>query len=139
MKAISILQPWATLIVLGEKRIETRSWSTSHRGPLLIQASKSMRLILKEICGSEPFRSILKRHRIDINDLPTGQIIGQVEVVDCLPTEKMEPSLTEYHLGDFGPKRYGFVLANATPLAVPIHCRGNLGLWDASSLIGEAA
>lgn len=39
MKALSILQPWASLVVLGHKRIETRSRDTKYRGPLLIHAS----------------------------------------------------------------------------------------------------
>ena len=40
MKVLSLLQPWATLVVMGIKQIETRSWSTAHRGTLLIHASK---------------------------------------------------------------------------------------------------
>lgn len=39
MKVISIMQPWATLIVLGHKKIETRSWNTKYRGEILIHAS----------------------------------------------------------------------------------------------------
>jgi hypothetical protein len=42
MKAISLLQPWATLVALGAKRIETRSWSTDYRGPLAIHASSRL-------------------------------------------------------------------------------------------------
>ena len=41
MQAISVCQPWASLIVCGAKRIETRSWSTPHRGPLAIHVSKT--------------------------------------------------------------------------------------------------
>ncbi len=40
MKTLSLLQPWATLVVMGVKQIETRSWRTDYRGPLLIHASK---------------------------------------------------------------------------------------------------
>jgi len=40
VKVLSLLQPWATLVVMGIKKIETRSWSTTHRGALLIHASK---------------------------------------------------------------------------------------------------
>ena len=40
MKAITIIQPWATLIALGEKQFETRSWFTKHRGELAIHAGK---------------------------------------------------------------------------------------------------
>lgn len=40
MKAISIKEPWASLILSGEKTIETRKWATKYRGPLLICVSK---------------------------------------------------------------------------------------------------
>ena len=39
MKVISVLQPWASLIVMGAKKIETRSWQTKYTGELLIHAS----------------------------------------------------------------------------------------------------
>lgn len=38
MKALTIRQPWASLIAHGVKTIETRSWSTEYRGPLAIHA-----------------------------------------------------------------------------------------------------
>jgi hypothetical protein len=47
MKSITIIQPWATLIALGEKKYETRGWPTKHRGPLAIHAGKK---IDKEAC-----------------------------------------------------------------------------------------
>lgn len=40
MKAISINEPWASMILKGKKTIETRTWKTKHRGPLLLCASK---------------------------------------------------------------------------------------------------
>ena len=40
MKALSLTQPWAELVVLGEKQWETRSWRTSHRGRIAIHAAK---------------------------------------------------------------------------------------------------
>jgi len=40
MKAISLWQPWATLISIGAKRIETRSWETLYRGSIVIHAAK---------------------------------------------------------------------------------------------------
>ena len=63
-KALTLSQPYATLLALGQKRIETRSWSTSFRGPLLIHAGAGLGPVggaqgLMELCRSEPFRSIL--------------------------------------------------------------------------------
>lgn len=43
MKALTLWQPWASLVALGVKTIETRSWSTSYRGPLAIHAAKTTR------------------------------------------------------------------------------------------------
>lgn len=40
MKGLSLWQPWATLVGVGLKRVETRSWATSYRGPLAIHAAK---------------------------------------------------------------------------------------------------
>lgn len=42
MKAISIRPPWATYIASGRKTIETRTWETKYRGPLLICAGMSI-------------------------------------------------------------------------------------------------
>jgi hypothetical protein len=40
VKALTLWQPWASLIALERKLVETRSWSTSYRGPLAIHAAK---------------------------------------------------------------------------------------------------
>ena len=40
MKALSLKQPWAAMVANGTKTVETRSWSTSYRGPLAIHASQ---------------------------------------------------------------------------------------------------
>lgn len=45
MKAITLMQPWATLVAIGAKRLETRSWSTNYRGPLAIHAGANTRFI----------------------------------------------------------------------------------------------
>ncbi len=54
MKALTVWQPWATLVAIGAKRIETRSWSTSYRGPLAIHAAATDRY-LYERCGPPDF------------------------------------------------------------------------------------
>ena len=42
MKVLTLTQPWATLVAIGAKRIETRSWATKYRGPLLIHAAAGL-------------------------------------------------------------------------------------------------
>ena len=39
MKCLSLMQPWATLVILGVKRCETRRWRTDHRGPTIVRNS----------------------------------------------------------------------------------------------------
>ena len=52
MKVLTLTQPWATLVAIGAKRIETRSWSTKYRGPLAIHAAKGFPAWAKDMCGS---------------------------------------------------------------------------------------
>jgi hypothetical protein len=76
MKVLSLLQPWATLVVLGVKQIETGSWSTAHRGPLLTHASKGK---AGEVFSQEP---LFKKYIPDFKQLPFGYIIGRVTLTD---------------------------------------------------------
>ncbi len=59
MKCLSLRQPWATLLLLGEKRHETRPWRTEYRGPLVIRASVSFPPAAHALCQMEPFGSAL--------------------------------------------------------------------------------
>jgi hypothetical protein len=81
MKAITIHQPWATLIALGEKRFETRSWSTKYRDSIAIHAAKK---VDKEICLLEPFRSVLAKHEYTADNLPTGVVVATAKLEECL-------------------------------------------------------
>lgn len=96
IKALSILQPWASLIVHGHKKIETRSFQRSYRGPLLIHASKGKIAELEALCNCPPFKDCLpqkdvlfpgggKKKYADIAALPFGAIIGMVQLVDIVP------------------------------------------------------
>jgi hypothetical protein len=118
MKAVSIRQPWAWLIVNGHKDIENRDWPTKHRGPLLIHAGKSP-------AAPEAWKNaerLCKRLGIDQpdrHDLSYGGIVGRVDVVDCV-----EKSKSPWFGGT-----YGFVLRNARRLRFrPV--KGQLGLFS---------
>lgn len=54
MKTLSLYQPWATLMVIGAKRIETRSWMSRYRGPLAIHSTKSFPAYAKNLCYGQP-------------------------------------------------------------------------------------
>jgi activating signal cointegrator 1 len=129
MKAISIRQPWASLLATGAKRFETRSWQTRHRGPLLLHAGRCLSQA-RWLAGAEPFRTALHAHRA--SELCYGAILGCAELVDCLPTEALDDVLDsrERALGDFRPGRWAWVLERPIRLTTPLPLRGVLGIFD---------
>ena len=95
MKAITLTQPWATLVAIGAKQIETRSWATRYRGPLAIHAAAGLgpvggrRGLVRVLCGS-PFQNTLGPIYgygvMNIDAMPRGAIVARCELVDCVPT-----------------------------------------------------
>ncbi|MCM0760681.1 ASCH domain-containing protein [Sporomusa sphaeroides DSM 2875] len=138
MKAITILQPWASLIACGAKQIETRSWATKYRGPIAIHA------------GAKPFdtRTYFDRELYRFADalgqpdiygfdqLPFGAVIAIAELVDCRPTESFvfsgtlrDISENEIAFGDYTPGRYAWILANVRPIK-PVPAKGMQRFWE---------
>jgi hypothetical protein len=138
MKALSLTQPWATLIAVGAKRIETRSWSTSYRGQVAIHAAKGFPRYARELTLKEPFVSALLPEFESWRCLPFGAIVAVATLTACVRTEdvltvvaaniRMLPHELEF--GDYAPGRYGWVLAGVSRLCEPVPCKGALGLWD---------
>lgn len=140
MKASSLWQPWATLVALNEKRIETRSWPTSYRGPLAIHAAKKMTNELARLTWlTEPFASVLHKHGLE--SLPRGCVVATCELVGCklipeIPTVWHTPmgdwTMTEQEIafGDYTPGRYAWLLADIVALPGPVPARGAQGLWE---------
>lgn len=97
MKCISLWQPWATLIAIGAKRIETRSWETLHRGPIAIHAAKKRSLELDRMCVTSPFaealgvrmhgRQILYKCGEKHEPMPFGCIVAVASLVKVVRTE----------------------------------------------------
>ncbi len=102
MKALSVKQPWANMIASGEKTIETRTWSTEHRGPLLIVSSK------------EP----------DI--APAGFALAVVNLVDCRPMSVLDEAKAKCSKYKGA---YSWVLQDVRKLD-PIPVRGQPNLFD---------
>lgn len=135
MKAISLWQPWASLVSLGIKKIETRSWRTNYRGPLAIHASKRFWREDRQVARDYPaFAEALNDAGFKVADLPLGCVIAVCEIVDCVPTESMSFDLgrayKEKPFGDYSPGRFAWILDNVRPLKEPIPAKGALGLWE---------
>lgn len=86
MKGLSLYQPWATLVALGAKAIETRSWQTPYRGPIAIHATQAFPRDAIADCHREPFKAVLKAAGIvRPADLPRGAIVATARLADVLP------------------------------------------------------
>jgi len=130
MKALTLTQPWASLVALGLKRVETRSWSTAYRGALAIHAAKGFPPYARKFAEGVCVLGLVPAC------LPFSEIVATCEVVACWPTEEMVLVVDrhERRLGDYTPGRWAFKLEQVRALRVPVYCRGALGLW---SLPGE--
>ncbi len=144
MKALSLWQPWATLIALGEKRFETRDWATSYRGPLAIHAAKTWNRETRWACADAPIAAALTFHDQPCGDgLPLGCIVATCRLVACIHMPEDPRDLArcpdwpasgigerELAFGDFSPGRYAWKFVDVLRLPKPISAKGARGLWD---------
>jgi hypothetical protein len=139
MKTLTLTQPWASLIALGEKQVETRSWHTNYRGPLAIHAAISFPGWAKRQCFMPPFAGVLAGHDLSPDTLPLGRVLCITSIVDCLRTEQISEawclyseSIHEEAFGNFAPGRFGFVLQHGIEKVFdpPPYAKGSLGLWE---------
>lgn len=127
IKALSVKQPWASLIVYGFKKIETRTWKTERRGPLLIVSSKKPdELGFHYVRASYP--DLLTNIKISY-----GQAIGLVDLIDI---EKLRPEEQDKYLCPYDPRLYGWRFEN--PIVInPFPVKGKLQIYDVN--IGDNA
>lgn len=124
MKALTISQPYASLIASGEKWIENRHWTTQYRGPLAIHAGKGNQYMdTREMAA-----------------MPTGCVIAIAELVGCLPLDilrkhrssqvldKLGVSVDEFLANVHAEGPWCWVLQGARRIK-PIAARGQQGIW----------
>jgi hypothetical protein len=116
MKALSLKQPWAELIVSGKKIIETRKWKTKFRGEFYIYSSK---IFNKYHC-----------EEFGIKNPTTGALIGKAELVD-VKEYKNEQEFKEDYNKHFAKNfvKYGYILKNIKRIK-PIPCKGRLNFFE---------
>ncbi|WP_127580883.1 ASCH domain-containing protein [Paenibacillus koleovorans] len=144
MKAITIHQPWATLIAIGAKQFETRSWATKYRGPIAIHAGKQ--LDLSAIAVAEIRETLVRHGYTHWNMLPQG-VIATAELVQCwsigldyqngMPSlyngengETRKVSVAEEKVGYYDFGRYAWQMDHVVKLPKPIAAKGQQGLWN---------
>ena len=163
MKAITIRQPWASLVALGIKRIETRSWSTQYRGRLAIHAgarqfglNSPIADLIRDGFPRETYRRLgnelcmhahgTRRHAHHVDcemcdNYPLGAIVATCELVDVIATY---PHMTvewpdQMPYGDFTSGRFAWVLDDIRQVTEPIPQRGYQGLWNWDNTNAQAA
>lgn len=123
MKALTIKQPWAQLIIEGYKKYEFRSWKTKYRGKILIHAGMSLE------------RDMASRFK-DYNLTYTkGAIIGEATLEDCILVDKeFNEELRKINPLVYGRSNhvetYAWKLTNIVKYGKPIEIKGQLGLWN---------
>lgn len=152
MKTLTLHQPWATLVALGIKQWETRSWSTPYRGQIAIHAAKGWSAADRALVHDDQFfgLALALAGITAAEQLPLGAIVAVADLVSVDFTGRTEvrsgsillqrqtwPAAwiadlpdDERHFGNYGPRRYGWKLANVHRLPEPIPARGALGLWE---------
>jgi hypothetical protein len=132
VKALSLRQPWAWLVVHGPKRIENRRWNTRFRGAFLVHAAKGM--TRSEYEDARYFAAIVAP-KLDVpkfEALQRGGIVGRARLVSveppCLLSNDRYPCAHPWHM----PEQYGFLLEDVAP--VPFReLRGELGFFEVRS------
>lgn len=144
MKAITLTEPWAALVALGAKSIETRSWRTPHYGPIAIHAAKGFPggAGARSLCMEQPFRRVLLEggYRLgEDHNLPLGAVVATAYLVTCIRLDGdatvrdvllLSEARHERDFGDYSVGRYAWVLRDVAALPEPIPARGALGLWE---------
>ncbi len=137
LRALTVKDPWATLIAIGAKQIETRSYRTRHRGPIAIHSSKALSREDQELCTHEPICGALERAGIRSSaDMPRGTVVAVAEIIGCdqVPHapdwETCVPDEPERSFGFYSPGRWMWRLQGVHKLPEPVECRGMLGLWQ---------
>jgi activating signal cointegrator 1 len=127
IRALTVSQPYASLIADGVKWVENRRWATNYRGPLAIHAGKGTQYLTKE----------------ELRAYPTGAVIAVVELATCIPLlpgrlrthgsrvlDQLGLSVDALlnHEHTEGP--FCWILRRVRKLDVPHHCSGKQGLWS---------
>jgi hypothetical protein len=137
MKTLSILQPWASLVMLELKRFETRSWPTNYRGPILIHSSarkdKEGRRLWKDVfVPNMPPEPCVASMPIRFDDLPFGHVLCRANLVDVIPTQSVlrEITIHEKIFGNWAVGRFAWRLEDVTRIYPHLPAKGSLGFWE---------
>ena len=128
MKALSIREPYATIIKLGLKQYETRSWKTKYRGPIYIHASSGR--IPKTWKQNKRLMSLVENASLNF-----GKLVVKANLTDCVYMDEefiksVKANETEYLSGFYEVGRYAWKLENIEVVNSSEIVKGHLGIWN---------
>jgi hypothetical protein len=138
MMGLSLWQPWASLMALNAKKIETRSWPTDYRGLVAIHAAKKWDEEVRDACRGWPFEEVLfgdgEEQFAKDEDLPRGCFVALGKLRHCLSTTRHFSLIpgeetNEYAFGNYEPGRFMWVFDEIWRLDAPVYARGYQRLW----------
>ena len=129
MKALTIKQPWATLIQKGYKKYEFRTWKTNYRGDVLIHAGKGV-----DKCALEKLK--------DLNlEYPIGVVLCKATITDCIELNpQVNNKINESNPLIYGEKNrvgYAWKLENIRVINSDKEVKGKLSFWEIDEKIFE--
>ena len=151
MKAITLWQPWASLLACGIKIYETRSWATNYRGPIAIHAAKNTpRDLMPWPLDFDDACRAAFGHKKWMDALPFGMMVATAELVEChriighgcrgqlgaslgcleIDGGIYKPTELEKCFGDWTPGRYAWEFDDMTRLPEPIPAKGHQSIWN---------
>lgn len=148
VKAISLWQPWASLMAIGAKKIETRGYPTKVRGLVAIHAAKRWTAEQRQLTTLPVVTDAVRFHMREKTDpaYPLGCIVAVGELVACKlivasfppaesytavydATRMIPPSEPERSFGNYEPGRYAWIFENVRAIE-PIPCKGKQGWFN---------
>lgn len=134
MKALSLWQPWATLVALGEKKVETRCWDTKYRGLLAIHSTQTIPRWLGESRKSQQFHDLMMQclAKHNVQELVKGSVLCIVELKDVITVDTVRNDLSpqEILFGNYEDGRYAWFFELVEKFDKPIPAKGNRMLWN---------
>lgn len=141
---LTLHQPYATLVACGAKSIETRSWATSYRGPLLIHAARRWNAEIEADCcrsaralreyGWQPADGVTRAVAGWSWPETLGHVLAVVNLVSCRPAP-VPPEGLNGEFGLYGAGRFGWYLEDIVPIDPPVPHKGMQGIWRADKIL----
>ena len=132
LPALTMTEPWCSLMAEQQKWIETRTWRTTYHGPVALHAASTLPRDLDALCQQEHFYEALalSHFRGGRWTFPVKHVLAIGMLDEVLPTEAIQVSEQERAFGNYRAGRYAWRFSAIYRLNTPLRARGSLSLWQ---------